>query len=219
LIKKLVSLLLVVLFLTVLSFSLAFADDLNNVKDMTMKSKLELLQKKYNIVLSDVKVLPPGIEPQKFSSVEEFEKYLMERQVNNKNFINLKEVRNEPNEQINNNNIVSTLDSSGKLIHRKHVHFSAWLNILVKFDYVYNNYYQRNQFTSCNSVDSWYDGYSVPTGYEWEQKDYSAQILDGGRTLAVTITGVEKQYILIENVLQIMSSTVNYYDEFYYNEI
>jgi hypothetical protein len=49
-----------VLFLTVLSFSLAFADDLNNVKDMTMKSKLELLQKKYNIVLSDVKVLPPG---------------------------------------------------------------------------------------------------------------------------------------------------------------
>ncbi|SHE33709.1 hypothetical protein SAMN02745195_00208 [Thermoanaerobacter uzonensis DSM 18761] len=44
-IKKLVSLLLVVLFLTVSSFNLVFADDLNNVKDMTMKSKLELLQK------------------------------------------------------------------------------------------------------------------------------------------------------------------------------
>ncbi|MFV9566822.1 hypothetical protein [Thermoanaerobacter mathranii] len=142
----------------------------------------------------------------------------LEGQVNNKNLINLKEVPNEPNEQIN-NNIVSTLDSSSSLTHRKHVHLLAWLNILVRFNYVYNNNYQRNQFTSCNSVDSWYDGYSVPTSYEWEQKNYSAQILDGGRTLTVTITGLEKQYVLIGNVLQIISSTVNYYDEFYYNEI
>lgn len=179
----------------------AFAVGLTEKKSNEIKQEVEKLDEKYdNLEVISENELPDNVIPLKFNTVEEAEAYIKNLEKNDKEEnINLGEVDLSE---------VPRFRTSGVEHYSTYVGFGR-MNIDASIIYLWSSSLRQNYYSKCTNVSSYVTG--IEFGHSWEQTSYSANIVDRGRQLNVTVNGKNNYYILIDtNLTKYYSSRKSY---------
>lgn len=178
-----------------------------------ISSQLDKLAEKYNVEFKPAAEIPDGITPIVYDSVEDFEKDLIKHQkyVQEQEALAAKSKEKKISE-------IDSLDPNSIMAtgYQTKSFWLGWPGVPpVKLNIGVEYTYYGNLFSSCTDIDSWTTGLQFPIGFGWKQTSASYNIIDGGRTLAVTVRGTIDYYIIIDGIGHIFTFNHTQYAEFY----
>ena len=157
---------------------------------------------KYTGTIIDEKNIPDGIQPVKIDDLESVEVFV--NKFDNNLFSN-----NKINVSVNSD--FETKASTGSQTKR----MSAVSGLYVKAYYTYVTNPVR--FGRCTNVTSYLSGQPFA---DWTQTSYRGNVIESGRTLAISFSGLLDLYIVTPiGLVKVETSSHDLYTEFYYTAI
>lgn len=182
--KKLISITLSM----VIVLSISITSKVNAVTQTTEGIDISDLKEKYD--LKTVKQAPEGVEPIKFDTIKEAEEYIKKIKLEEPINIDCGEVNLSLNKKAK---------AYGVEKYSQSVNGLCTINIEASTRYLYSASMAQNYYDACTGVNSFLTG--IYFGNAWTQTSYAANIVNGGRTLNVTVNGKFDYYILIDTSL------------------
>lgn len=175
--------------------NIAVTDKTGDVKD------LKSLCDKYR--LEDVSVLPEGIIPLKFNSIQDADNYFskVEAEKAAKKEQEIKEIANSP--------VTANAISTRSETHDVGALGSSGTSLSITCKYTVDG----STIVGVSSISSFISGNT--TNYSWSQTSKSWSSLDAGETAYVTVTGQLTQYVVVNGVLKSYYTTYTRSSEFY----
>lgn len=187
------------------------------------------LETRYNLKDIDPSDVPSNIKPIEFKSIEECDEFLAKLKRENDEqekifkqklaMLRMKELKEKTSIMVNSENIksnsylLSSTDKTGSQTKTVENNVFCKYQVTAIYKYHYSSYYKQNLFSSCVNVTSSLNGLSP--GIEYTQTSYYSSIIDSGRTLACTVYGHEKDYLLIKGSIKLNEYDKKFYVEFY----
>ncbi|QWI17616.1 hypothetical protein EXW48_17305 [Bacillus wiedmannii] len=183
---------------------------LEKVKEITKGTGVEVL---------DSSEVPKGTNFVNFNSVEEFEKAVKEGMFQKENkspLLQNEQIILDPIEEKNPTGGFKPLASSvGSIGWADYDNW--WSNIIsmrINFNYTYNLSNGQKRFTGVSNIKSFSSGISVTN---WVQTNSTSSIIDGNRTIQISVNGYHLFGVSISGVPVGFKSYKNYTKWFYYN--
>lgn len=170
---------------------------------------LQSVSEQYSLKDIDSRNIPDGIKPIEFNSVAELNKYLSEKQIQNKvdkaNFdLAVKKINNERSIKISSGNTLAATSTSNYILKgslTKTASSFTFGSYMMNVKFQYNNECSPKRFTSWNSTITYISG--VAPGIEYTQDYSDGYVTDSGRTLVGIAEGIEKDYLLVEGGIKL----------------
>lgn len=177
-----------------------------SVSANTNTKTLKDLTKKYG--LKDAKVIPEGISPLEFNSIEEADKYLAASQKEAESLLNFSSLNKEDNRKQERGSQSVAPNAFIAQTVTKSTSTDSNVNLNVTATYLINGI----RINSLHSVTSCITGNT--NNMSWKQNTYTEQRLDSNRIVGVTLKGTLTKYIVVNGIKKLAPYSKTAYIEF-----
>ncbi len=178
-------------------------------------SSTQVVKSRHKIEVISLDQLPAGVVPKRFSTQAEADEYIdhLNAEIAELNRQNLAAMRRTELFRNNENDIISPLASTGTVSKTKDFNQCAGLHYVrmrVGMTWVQTGSYKTVQ--SVDSVTTNNLGWTADS--KWSQSSSTIKIIDLRRTATVTVIGIMKHYLFVEDLVEITSAELTLYGEF-----